>query len=173
MLKGIRERLSYANVMSSIAVIVALGTGGAFAASQIDSRDIENGTIRTKDLSFGLAGMGSEAEDSMAVDKSFKTILTRTVKTHHKGNLFVGGEIEATNTAPENVETTTRVVIDGVPDDERFTSTILAGTTDTDPAWFLCNELPAGAHTVNLQVRASGAGVAVGDRTLFNGVLPS
>jgi hypothetical protein len=172
MLKGIRGRLSYANVMSSIAVLLALGAGGAYAASKIDSRDIENGTIRTVDLSFGLAGKGSEATDTMPLDTKFTTILTRTVKTHQEGWMFVGGEIETINTAPENAETTTRVRMDGVPEETRFTNTTLAGTTDSNPAWFQCNALPAGTHTVELQVRVDAGAAAVGDRTLFAGVMP-
>ena len=41
--RRLRERLSYANVMSSIAVILALGTGGAYAANTIRSSDIVDG----------------------------------------------------------------------------------------------------------------------------------
>jgi hypothetical protein len=173
-LKAIRGRLNYANVMSSIAVLMALGGGAAYAGSQIGSRDIENGTIRTVDLSFGLAGKGAEAEDPMKLGTGFQTILTRTVTTRHKGNLFVGGEIETTNPDVKDGETTIRVRIDGTPDDEMFTNTILAGTTDSNPAWLLCEDLTACTHTVELQARvgAGPADVEVTDRTLFTGVLP-
>ena len=50
MLRRLRERLSYANVMSSIAVILALGTGGAYAANTIRSSDIVDGEIGSADI---------------------------------------------------------------------------------------------------------------------------
>lgn len=46
----IRERLTYSNVTATLALVVALGTGGAWAAGEIGSRDIENNSIRSKDL---------------------------------------------------------------------------------------------------------------------------
>jgi hypothetical protein len=50
MLKRIRPRLTYANVMSSIAVFAALGTGGAYAANTVFSTDIVDGEVKTPDL---------------------------------------------------------------------------------------------------------------------------
>ena len=44
-----RRHLSYANVMSSIAVFAVLG-GGAWAASQIGTADIQNGAVTKKKL---------------------------------------------------------------------------------------------------------------------------
>jgi hypothetical protein len=45
----LRERLTYANVMSTIAVFVALG-GSSYAALQIDSGDIANNSVRGVDV---------------------------------------------------------------------------------------------------------------------------
>ena len=45
----VRRHLSYANVMSSIAVFAVLG-GGAWAASQIGTADIQNGAVTKKKL---------------------------------------------------------------------------------------------------------------------------
>ena len=41
---------SYANVMSTIAVFVALGTGGAYAANTIGSADIIDGSVTSADV---------------------------------------------------------------------------------------------------------------------------
>lgn len=49
MLKGLRNRLTFANVVSVTALFVAL-SGGAYAAATIDSRDIVNDSIRSKDV---------------------------------------------------------------------------------------------------------------------------
>jgi hypothetical protein len=48
-LDNLRQRLTYANVMSTIAVFVALG-GSSYAALQIDSGDIANNSVRGVDV---------------------------------------------------------------------------------------------------------------------------
>lgn len=55
MLSKFRAGLTYANVMSSIAVFAALGTGGAFAATQLAknsvlSKHIRDGEVRSADV---------------------------------------------------------------------------------------------------------------------------
>ena len=49
MLDKVRSRLTYANVMSTIAVFVALG-GSSYAAMQINSGDIQNNSVRGVDV---------------------------------------------------------------------------------------------------------------------------
>jgi hypothetical protein len=48
-LRTLRERLTYANVMSTLAVFIALG-GSSYAVLRIDSRDIANNSIRSVDV---------------------------------------------------------------------------------------------------------------------------
>jgi hypothetical protein len=48
-LDQLRKRLSYANVMSTLAVFIALG-GSSYAALQIDSGDIANNSVRSADV---------------------------------------------------------------------------------------------------------------------------
>ena len=43
-----RERLTYANVMSTIAVFLAIGLGGAYAADKITSKDLAKGSVKSK-----------------------------------------------------------------------------------------------------------------------------
>ena len=49
MLDKVRNRLTYANVMSTIALFVALG-GSSYAAMQINSGDIQNNSVRGVDV---------------------------------------------------------------------------------------------------------------------------
>jgi hypothetical protein len=49
MLERLRGRMTFANVISVIALFVALG-GGAYAAANVDSRDIEDDSIKSKDI---------------------------------------------------------------------------------------------------------------------------
>lgn len=53
MLAGIRSRLTYANVMASIAVFVALGLGTAWALEKnsVKSKHIVDGQVKERDLS--------------------------------------------------------------------------------------------------------------------------
>jgi hypothetical protein len=48
-LDNLRQRLTYANVMSTIAVFVALG-GSSYAALRIDSSDIANNSVQSVDV---------------------------------------------------------------------------------------------------------------------------
>jgi hypothetical protein len=48
--RRLRSRLTYANVMSTIAVFLALATGGAYAANTVFSTDIVDGEVKTADL---------------------------------------------------------------------------------------------------------------------------
>jgi hypothetical protein len=49
-MRRLRPHLSFANVCSFLALIVALGTGGAYAANTIGSSDIIDGEVKTADL---------------------------------------------------------------------------------------------------------------------------
>ncbi len=49
MLASLRAKLSFANVVSVLALFVALG-GGAYAAGLINSADIQNNSVKSKDV---------------------------------------------------------------------------------------------------------------------------
>ena len=49
MLRKIGDRLSYANVMSTLAVFIALG-GSSYAALKVGSKEIADGAVRSVDL---------------------------------------------------------------------------------------------------------------------------
>jgi hypothetical protein len=53
MLRRLVRGLTFANVCSAVALLVALGTGGAYAAGTIDSHDIKNKSIRSVDIKNG------------------------------------------------------------------------------------------------------------------------
>src|ERR1044072_7993879 len=48
-----RNRLTFANVCSFLALLIALGTGGAYAANTIGSTDIINGQGKSPDIGTG------------------------------------------------------------------------------------------------------------------------
>jgi len=53
-LSGLRSRLTYANVMASIAVFGVLAGGGAYAASKIRAGDIAKNAVRSKHIKTGV-----------------------------------------------------------------------------------------------------------------------
>jgi hypothetical protein len=71
MLGKLRPRLTYANVMCTIAVFVALGGTGAYAANTIFSTDIVDGEVRTPDIASAAVtsiklGAGAVGTDKLA-----------------------------------------------------------------------------------------------------------
>ena len=65
MLRRLRTHLSYANVMATIAVFVALG-GSSYAALQIGSSDIRDGAVRNRDVARNTLRGSRVAEGSLA-----------------------------------------------------------------------------------------------------------
>jgi hypothetical protein len=61
-IQALRRRLSYANVMATIAVFIALG-GSAYAALSITGRDVVNGSLTNRDLKANTIG-GSRINES-------------------------------------------------------------------------------------------------------------
>jgi hypothetical protein len=57
----IRRHLSYANVTATAALFVALG-GGAYAVSEVNSRDIANDSIKSVDLKDRRAVRGGDVK---------------------------------------------------------------------------------------------------------------
>lgn len=57
----IRRHLSYANVTATVALFVALG-GGAYAVTNIDSRDIANDSVKSVDLKDRRAVRGKDVK---------------------------------------------------------------------------------------------------------------
>lgn len=56
----IRGWLSYANVVATLALVGVIGGGGAYAASKIGSKDIQDGSVRSVDLRNGKAVQGAD-----------------------------------------------------------------------------------------------------------------
>jgi hypothetical protein len=77
MLGRIRPRLSYANVMSSIAVFVVLG-GGAYATidRKIGTKDLKNGAVSTKKIKQQAVRAGKLAPNSVRTPKIFDGAVT-------------------------------------------------------------------------------------------------
>jgi hypothetical protein len=65
MARRIRRRLTFSNVCSFIALVVALGTGGAYAANTIGSDDIIDESIQNVDLGTNSVQATEVADNSI------------------------------------------------------------------------------------------------------------
>src|SRR5262245_26676254 len=88
-----RRHLTYANVIATLAMFVALATGGAFAASKIGTNDIENGAVTAKKLHTkavtrkklkdGAASGAKVADDSLTRAQILESSLGRVPSANH------------------------------------------------------------------------------------------
>jgi hypothetical protein len=76
MRQKLRSRLSYANVMATIAVFIGLATGGAYAANTIRSTDIVDGEVKTPDLATSAVTNPKLGPSSVASGKVLNNSLT-------------------------------------------------------------------------------------------------
>lgn len=112
----IRRHLSYANVVATLALLLALG-GGAYAIERVSSREIVNGTIKSVDLKDrkavraadvkrnGLRGKqvdertldasrfapiaGDEAGDCDPTSEAFSQCASATLRLHARSRVLV------------------------------------------------------------------------------------
>jgi hypothetical protein len=63
------RHLSYANVMATLAVFIALATGGAYAANTIGSDDIIDGQVMRQDLANGSVQNAKLADNGVTTAK--------------------------------------------------------------------------------------------------------
>src|SRR5690349_6573113 len=72
----LRTRITYANVASTLALVAALGTGGAYAANTIGSADIVDESIVSQDIKNGQVTWddlaGNAVSSSRIKDESIK-----------------------------------------------------------------------------------------------------
>ena len=84
MSRRIRSHLTFANIAAGLALVIALGTGTAYAANTVFSADIVDGEVKTPDIASNAVGTGKIGNNhaiqrSYAVSKS--TWLVRAVAT--------------------------------------------------------------------------------------------
>jgi hypothetical protein len=98
MFRKLRARMSFANVVSVMALTIAMGTGGAYAANTIGSADIIDGEVKTVDL--GADAVTAPKIKSNSVDTS--EIVDGAIKTVD----ISASAVQAANIATSAVQTT-------------------------------------------------------------------
>jgi hypothetical protein len=65
MLSRLSRRLTYANVVATLALIVAVGTGSAYAANTVFSTDIVDGQVKSVDIGDGEIKSADVKDESL------------------------------------------------------------------------------------------------------------
>src|SRR5688572_10833081 len=92
-MRSLRRHLTYANVMSSIAVFAVLATGGAYAADTIFSTDIVDGEVKLADVGTGAVGSGEVVNNALtSSDIASQAVGTSELTNGAVGNLDLGAD---------------------------------------------------------------------------------
>ena len=76
MLKRFRSRLTFANVCSFLALLIALGTGSAYAANTVFSTDIVDGEVKTADIHNNAVTTNKLRDDAVDGTKIFDSTVS-------------------------------------------------------------------------------------------------
>jgi hypothetical protein len=69
MLRRLRRRLTFANICSALALFIALGTGGAYAANTIGSADVIDNSLLSQDIRNGTLTADDVANESLGTNR--------------------------------------------------------------------------------------------------------
>jgi hypothetical protein len=106
---GIRRHLTYANVTATLALVLALGAGGAYAVDMIGSGDVRNDSLLSKDLRDGEAVQGRDVgKDELGRREVDEADLIGSRLLDVSGNSNLGCELEAAS-LEECLATTVRL----------------------------------------------------------------
>jgi hypothetical protein len=64
-MRSLLDRLTYANIVATLALFIAVGTGGAYAASKIDGSDIRNRSLTGREFKSNSIGSRVVKESSL------------------------------------------------------------------------------------------------------------
>ena len=76
MLVRLRRKLTYANVASTVALVLALSGGVAYAANTIYSADIVDGQVKRPDIGASAVNSGKVGDNSLTGTDILESTLT-------------------------------------------------------------------------------------------------
>jgi len=171
-MQQIRKRLTYANVMSSIAVFLVLGGGAAFAATQlpknsVGSPQIKKNAVKTGDIARNAVRVGKLAPEAAKAGK----IAKNAIVTNRLRNNAV-----ATDKIQNDAVTTDKVANDAITGDKVNEGTLgtvpnAVNAENAAPPAFARITAPGGADAANSKNVADANVTKVGTGAYcFNGL---
>jgi len=106
-MRRLRGHLSFANVCSFLALMIAVGTGGAYAANTIGSSDIIDGQVKTADLGANAVNSSKLANGEVQVaDIGQGAVATEEIANNQVKATDIGdGEVKSAEIANGQVQT--------------------------------------------------------------------
>ena len=140
-----RNRLTYANVMSTLAVVLVVAGGTAYAANTVFSSDIANNEVYSADVrNDSLAGGGLTATDLRSDSVGTTEILNAGVRSPDVQNEALTGADIADNSGVDTCVSTNRI------------GQLCVRAENSDRTWG-----QALAHCANLDLRMPSLGEAM------------
>jgi hypothetical protein len=125
---GIRRHLTYANVTATLALVLALGAGGAYAVDRIGTDDVRNNSLLSEDLRDRKGVMGRDVgKDELGRREVDEADLVATRLMDISGDANLGCELESA-AFEECVATTVRLERRGT-----IVATATGAFYDSDP----------------------------------------
>jgi hypothetical protein len=144
---GIRRHLTYANVTATLALVLALGAGGAYAVDRIGTDDVRNDSLLSEDLRDGKAVQGRDVgPDELGRREVDEASLVAARLLDVSGNTGIACELDTAG-FEDCVSTAVRLKRRG-----RLLTTATAAFFGTGP----------GEKNAQCEVRVNGAGDPVG-----------
>ncbi len=166
--RAIAGRLSYANVMSTLAVVIVLGSGTAYAAvSIVDRARLANnslalGGLPAKDYRQDVSTASSSTKVTAAPGK-WVTVLAWKFTSHapRPGPMTFLNQVTLTNAGKAPGQAQLRLVLNGKTEEGATAYQIGITGAQTIFGLLVCNGMPAGVYAAQLQVLATGTSLII------------
>ncbi|HKP90494.1 MAG TPA: hypothetical protein VJT75_11045 [Thermoleophilaceae bacterium] len=180
MLGAVRARLTYANVVASLALFLALG-GIGWAATTLPKNSVGSAQIKPNSVSdtdlkeLAIPSVVSYGSNPVQVadGDGEKTVIKRSVKTRRLSNQLIYGQVAVKNDGEAPVVVKLRGDENGEPEPHVATQSVAPGDTETVPLSLLCKGMRPGVNTYIIQVSVGKGSVTVTDRSLIATAFPS
>ena len=179
MFRAIRARVSYANVVASLALFLALGGIGWAATSlpknSVGSKQIKPNSVSDTDLKElaipSKVSYGSNPVEVTDADGE-KTVVKRSVETHRRTNQLIYGQVTVQNKGAAAVVVTLSGDENGEEEPHVATQRVAPGDTETVPLSLLCKGMKSGVNVYVIKLDADGGDVTVSNRSLIATAFP-
>lgn len=117
-----KRHLTYANVTSTLALVLALGAGGAYAVDRIGSRDVRNNSLRSDDLKNRVAVKSKDVKKNALTGKEIREStldasgFASVSGTEQVGCFELGVDFEQCATKSVKLKQTSRILAVGTGD---------------------------------------------------------